>query len=460
MDDPRHIFLSAGEVMARYGWGKTKGYQNLKDRELVPPPVMTHPDRWRLDQLLAWEEKRMALAEAALEALLSTRREEVSVSDLLPQPKRRPARHEPTAATRAGVSRRLRLGHDGAVQTGELDRLDKEIRSASRGPAEAYVEVLNRAIAACEADPAATAYFDVLELHSELADTYDRLGMVEDALRHADALAEHGYRSQPDPRCRRAEILTRHGRLDEAAEIWNAVAADTPDDVWVHNNAGLEYGAIGEHELALSWLTRALEIAIRTGDPERLLGQLRDLRAASLAALGLDPDDLQSAAPALTLPARGEGPAGQPGIDDQGGASRKSAVQTPVALAWLPADEYAEWPQRWPDLADSPLLHDDEGEPVSHTVYCRRIEGRLRAHSEAGMARLSVVPVRADEFRPWVAENAPDEPDPSQLRAQYAADVARDPSRTFTWPPGRNDPCWCGSGRKYKKCCGAPGVPL
>lgn len=27
------------------------------------------------------------------------------------------------------------------------------------------------------------------------------------------------------------------------------------------------------------------------------------------------------------------------------------------------------------------------------------------------------------------------------------------------WPPGRNDPCWCGSGRKHKKCCGAPGVP-
>jgi SEC-C motif len=23
-------------------------------------------------------------------------------------------------------------------------------------------------------------------------------------------------------------------------------------------------------------------------------------------------------------------------------------------------------------------------------------------------------------------------------------------------PPGRNDPCPCGSGRKYKKCCGDP----
>jgi hypothetical protein len=25
------------------------------------------------------------------------------------------------------------------------------------------------------------------------------------------------------------------------------------------------------------------------------------------------------------------------------------------------------------------------------------------------------------------------------------------------WPPERNAACWCGSGRKYKKCCGAPG---
>jgi hypothetical protein len=89
MDDPRHVFLSASEVMARYGWGKTKGYQNLKDRELVPPPVMTHPERWRLDQLLASEEKRMALAEAALEAQVAPSREEVNIADLLPQPKRR-----------------------------------------------------------------------------------------------------------------------------------------------------------------------------------------------------------------------------------------------------------------------------------------------------------------------------------------------------------------------------------
>jgi hypothetical protein len=88
-DDPRHVFLHASDVIRRYDWGKTKGYQNLKDRSLVPPPVMTHPDRWRLDQLLAWEEKRMALARAALETLVAPKREELPITDLLPQPKRR-----------------------------------------------------------------------------------------------------------------------------------------------------------------------------------------------------------------------------------------------------------------------------------------------------------------------------------------------------------------------------------
>ena len=59
---PRHVFLDAKAVMQRYGWGKTKGYENLKNRALVPPPVMTHPDRWRLDQLVAWEDRLIAAA--------------------------------------------------------------------------------------------------------------------------------------------------------------------------------------------------------------------------------------------------------------------------------------------------------------------------------------------------------------------------------------------------------------
>lgn len=86
LHDPRHVFLNARDVMRRYGWGKTKGYQNLKDRDLVPPPVMTHPDRWRLDQLMAWEDQRIAAARPDRQAQLDPRSD--GLRDLLPPPKR------------------------------------------------------------------------------------------------------------------------------------------------------------------------------------------------------------------------------------------------------------------------------------------------------------------------------------------------------------------------------------
>lgn len=53
---PEHIFLSKREVIERYGWGRTKGYQ-----------LMASPDfprsiggRYRLDKLIAWEERQLA----------------------------------------------------------------------------------------------------------------------------------------------------------------------------------------------------------------------------------------------------------------------------------------------------------------------------------------------------------------------------------------------------------------
>jgi hypothetical protein len=86
--DPRHVFLDCRDVIARYGWGRSKGYQNLKDRDLIPPPLMSHPDRWRLDQLLSWEDRRIEAAVADL-----TRQPAQILEDLLPPPKRvRPSR--------------------------------------------------------------------------------------------------------------------------------------------------------------------------------------------------------------------------------------------------------------------------------------------------------------------------------------------------------------------------------
>lgn len=96
---------------------------------------------------------------------------------------------------------------DVAVRTEDLDRLHAEIRKASRGPAAEYADVLERAIATCKGDPAAADYLDVVDLHSELAEAYDQLGRVEEALREADLLVELGYDSQPDGANLLADLL-------------------------------------------------------------------------------------------------------------------------------------------------------------------------------------------------------------------------------------------------------------
>lgn len=51
--DPRHVFLTAAQVIARYGWGRTKGYLKLKEPGF-PRPV---GGVWRLDTLMAYEER-------------------------------------------------------------------------------------------------------------------------------------------------------------------------------------------------------------------------------------------------------------------------------------------------------------------------------------------------------------------------------------------------------------------
>lgn len=55
--DPRNKFLTRSEVMLRYGWGRTKGYEKLRERLDGFPPAID--GRYRLDTLLAWEERRL-----------------------------------------------------------------------------------------------------------------------------------------------------------------------------------------------------------------------------------------------------------------------------------------------------------------------------------------------------------------------------------------------------------------
>lgn len=126
-----------------------------------------------------------------------------------------------------------------------------------------------------------------------------------------------------------------------------------------------------------------------------------------------------------------------------------------IALAWLPGSDYEQAVGVWPELAASDLVSGPDG-PLPHSLYCRAMQETLVELAEAGAPRLVVAPVGVAPFTAWCAEHG-QQPDSSESRAEYAAHLAAtgDPD-LIAWPPGPNQPCWCGSGRKYKKCCAAP----
>ena len=343
--------------------------------------------------------------------------------------------------------------------TSLVDQLERELSAAATArPRDSarYAAVLERAVRKCGADPEAAKVFDLADLYLELATEYQALERWQDALAAADAAVDAGLDMQPDPRCLRAEILTRAGRVDEAEPIWAAVRADTPDDVWLYNNAGLEYAHAGDHDTALRWLTEGLRLALRTGDPERLVDQLADLRQESLAALGRPADALQEQAAMFLHQKRPARPAKSPWLAEPAPEPTDDAVGI-VALAWLPAGDYEQAVKLWPELADSELVAGPDG-PLPHSLYCRAMQQRLVELSEVGIPGLAVAPVRVSLFTEWCAEQG-QQPDSADARAEYAAQLAAnaDPG-VIPWPRGRNQPCWCGSGRKYKKCCAAPSV--
>ena len=99
--------------------------------------------------------------------------------------------------------------------------------------------------------------------------------------------------------------------------------------------------------------------------------------------------------------------------------------------------EFAEASEHWPERIT----------PESIVAYYRGVERVLRAYDE----RVTVVHRTLQFFIDCVdaLERLRGEPTESH----------RDEPPGIAWPPERNQPCWCGSENKYKKCCGAGGAP-
>jgi glycosyltransferase involved in cell wall biosynthesis len=80
----------------------------------------------------------------------------------------------------------------------------------------------------------------------------------------------------------------------------------------------------------------------------------------------------------------------------------------------------------------------------------RRTEAARRAYLSEYQAAVRRDEVADPDLGRWLSANAR-----AWAEETPAALVLEPPGRTPAARPGRNDPCWCGSGRKFKRCHGA-----
>jgi tetratricopeptide (TPR) repeat protein len=343
------------------------------------------------------------------------------------------------------------------------------------------------------AHPCAHHQVAAYEILDEIHRACREAGQYDDAIAAKREAIAAGYRSVPDPEADIAECLLDAGRIEEADALFATLRERDPEDVWLYNSAAYSYAGI-DVATSLRWALDGIEVALATGDPDQVVMQLVELAESAWEELG-EPADQQLVdrverfCDAWTRPPVRGSWGGVPPLEDrscahcgyQPGVSpteqderarrnerRLLESQAPEALArldagfgpepatrlsgpvelaigWFPADQWSEACERWPDLLDEIS--------ADHLAYSRATEARIkRIARHAPGNRLHVAGMTVDGLEAH-ADASGSDPASGEARSSYAATLLR-AGNAVVWPPGRNEPCWCGSERKYKKCCG------
>lgn len=346
----------------------------------------------------------------------------------------------------------------------EFDRLWARARAERQsGDREAALTALKSLLDHPCAHHQVVGYEVLDEMHSVLRE----MGRFDEAIEVKRAAIAAGYRSSPDPEADIAECLVVSGRRADGDALFAVLRDRDPDDPWLYNSAGFAYRGVDDQE-ALRWLLDGIDVAIETGDHDQVAAQLLEMTIEQWERLGETPDTdlvdrVEECIRTWSRPASGlrswpdvsPAPALRPcdhcGFDPDlppaGGVAQPATTSgsiggMPLSIAWFPVDEWELAIDRWPDLLDDL--------PAEHRSYSHRIEAHLkRLTKQAPGHRLSVSPLTVAEL----VDAEGDDANTGRARSLLAAEFART-GRALEWPPNRNDRCWCGSGQKYKKCCG------
>ena len=271
--------------------------------------------------------------------------------------------------------------------------------------------------------------------------------------RHDEAIAAFeralvlGWDVVPDGRCEIARVLLLAGGNPAADGLWAELRANDPAGAWTLNAGGLAYNEVGRDEEAVEWLGDGLRVAMRRDDPEHVVDQMSDARRSSLRRLGRELDELERQVEAFRARAA---VLEEEQLDAFRAAAKRSGIPVrgrPTTIAWLRLADADLARERWRGWVDS-LNHDEPFEQRR-----ARMESRLRERRADGDGPFVVVTIGLDRYAAWCEEEGY-EPADRRSRASFS-ELEREEGRGRAWPPGRNERCWCGSERKYKRCCGA-----
>lgn len=269
----------------------------------------------------------------------------------------------------------------------------------------------------------------------DLGDRYDLIaeraaeyGEYELAAKAQRLAIKHGCREPDLAEEMLGWYLLKSGATAEGEAVFTAAVKERGSDPRLHGMIGGARTDAGDFEGALRAFDRALELA----EADHVVGSSAGVRDPFLIdRLRAERDEVRQD---LGLPAEESG-------RFAGITSRFPEAPT-YTVGWFPREEIDAALARWPSLAED--LRDPD-------AYCGIVEARVRELGQVTGRAPSIAPLRVEALVEF-AESRGLDPGTAEARSEMAAALgSRD--EVVPWPPGRNDPCWCGSGRKYKRCC-------
>ncbi|NMO54825.1 SEC-C domain-containing protein [Actinoplanes sp. TBRC 11911] len=212
----------------------------------------------------------------------------------------------------------------------------------------------------------------------------------------------------------------------------------------------------GQDHLALDWCQAGVDRAVEAGDDpgvEERRHALLVSRSYLRERLGveLDEDDLAARGEAdsslaqLAATIRETLEPFQPGSDVY--SARDEEAFDGIVLRWVRAD-FRAVRSRWPESTNT---YGD-----NYETYAGRIQQEARLYEQSGATRVRLISGSLADYEAYAKAQQRDPAAPSTRRDYGEWCAKARPDRVRLWPPERNEACWCDSGRKYKKCCGAP----